>query len=140
MSIFTTDSNIARPSDGAINYRVTEVSADGGAKSGQLKFRWQSSANQYWLPRNSYIQIALHITKRKRFAAAWSLKARSAAPRQCPGRRSTRAARIWRTCSRAEPMPRPVPTPATRNCMARTSQVRSFVPRRRSGQPWAACA
>jgi hypothetical protein len=63
MSIFTTDSNIARPSDGAINYRVTEVSADGGAKSGQLKFRWQSSANQYWLPRNSYLQIALHITK-----------------------------------------------------------------------------
>jgi hypothetical protein len=61
MSIFTTDSNIARPSDGAINYRVTEVSADGGAKSGQLKFRWQSSANQYWLPRNSYIQAQIVI-------------------------------------------------------------------------------
>jgi hypothetical protein len=57
MSIFQTDNSIARPSDGAINYRVTEVSADGSATSGQLKFRWQSSANQYWLPRNSYVMI-----------------------------------------------------------------------------------
>ena len=63
MSIFETDSSIARPSDGAVNYRVTEVSADGGATSGQLKFRWQSSANQYWLPKNSYAIIRLQITK-----------------------------------------------------------------------------
>ena len=63
MSIFETDSSIARPSDGVVNYRVTEVSADGGATSGQLKFRWQSSATQYWLPKNSYAIIRIQITK-----------------------------------------------------------------------------
>ena len=63
MSIFNTDSSIARPSDGAVNYRVTEVSADGSATSGQLKFRWQSSANQFWLPRSSYAIIRLQILK-----------------------------------------------------------------------------
>ena len=63
MSIFQTSSNIARTSDGAVNFRTTEICADGGQTTGQLKFRWQSSANQFWLPRNSYLQVELEFNK-----------------------------------------------------------------------------
>ena len=63
MSISELSSSIARSSDSAVNFRTTEICADGSHTTGQLKFRWQSSANQLWPPRNSYVMVELEIKK-----------------------------------------------------------------------------
>jgi hypothetical protein len=48
---------------GQMNTRLTEVSTEGGAVSGDMRWRFNSSANHYFQPRGSYVQLRFEITK-----------------------------------------------------------------------------
>jgi hypothetical protein len=51
------------PGDHSMNARMTEVSPDGNALSGELRWRFTSSANHYWVPKASYVILKFSITK-----------------------------------------------------------------------------
>jgi hypothetical protein len=50
------------PNDHSMNHRMTEVSPDGNALSGDLRWRFTSSANHYWVPKQSYVILKFSIT------------------------------------------------------------------------------
>lgn len=62
MSLFDFSSSTARPSDGAMNMRVSEISPDGNNLSGQMQFRWSSSASQWWTPASTWLEVRFKIT------------------------------------------------------------------------------
>jgi hypothetical protein len=63
MSELKNSSSMAVPNDGSMNHRMTEISTDGNALSGDLRWRFTSSANHYWLPKQSYVILKFSITK-----------------------------------------------------------------------------
>ena len=63
MTEFQTSSSMAVPNDGSMNHRMTEVSPDGNALSGDMSWRFTSSANHYWIPKQSYVILKFLITK-----------------------------------------------------------------------------
>jgi hypothetical protein len=62
-AIFKNSSSMAVPTDGSMNHRMTEVSTDGNALSGDLRWRFTSSANHYFVPKQSYVMLKFEITK-----------------------------------------------------------------------------
>jgi hypothetical protein len=63
MSMATFNNSSMTVPGGQMNTRMTEVSTEGGAVSGDLRWRFTSSANHYFQPRGSYVQLRFEITK-----------------------------------------------------------------------------
>jgi hypothetical protein len=63
MSEFQNSSSLAVPNDGSMNHRMTEISPDGNALSGDMRWRFTTSANHYWTPGSSYVILKFSITK-----------------------------------------------------------------------------
>jgi hypothetical protein len=55
--------SMAVPGNGTMNHRLTEVSTEGNATSGDMRWRFNSSANHYFQPRASYVMVRFEITK-----------------------------------------------------------------------------
>jgi hypothetical protein len=54
---------MAIPTDGSMNHRMTEISTEGNATSGDMRWRFTSSANHFWSPKQSYVILKFSITK-----------------------------------------------------------------------------
>lgn len=63
MSLFDLETKAVRETDMTQNYRLSEYPAEGGATSGQLKFRFNSSESQWWLPASTFLLLEFAITK-----------------------------------------------------------------------------
>jgi hypothetical protein len=63
MSMTNFNSSSMAVPGGQMNTRLTEVSTEGGAVSGDMRWRFNSSANHYFQPRGSYVQLRFEITK-----------------------------------------------------------------------------
>jgi hypothetical protein len=62
MAQFRNSMSMKVPTDGSMNHRMTEISPDGNATSGDIRWRFTSSANHYWVPKSSYVILTFKIT------------------------------------------------------------------------------
>ena len=63
MSLFDFNTSAMRPSDGAMTQRYVEIAPDGGNLSGQMQFRFSSSASQWWIPAMTYMELRFAVSK-----------------------------------------------------------------------------
>jgi hypothetical protein len=63
MTEFANSSSMSVPTDGSMNHRMTEISPEGNALSGDMRWQFVSSANHYWIPKQSYVILKFAITK-----------------------------------------------------------------------------
>ena len=63
MSMFMLPTSAARPYDGSTNYKMMEICSDSSNLSGTVRHRFSSSANQWFVPKESYMVVTVGVTK-----------------------------------------------------------------------------
>jgi len=63
MSVFDLSTSAGYATSGAQNLRYTEINPESANLSGQIRWRWQSASNHYWIPCNTYMILDFAVTK-----------------------------------------------------------------------------
>jgi len=63
MSVFDLATSAGYATSGAQNLRYTEINPESANLSGQIRWRWQSASNHYWIPCQSYLILNFQVTK-----------------------------------------------------------------------------
>jgi hypothetical protein len=63
MSVFDLATTAGYATSGAQNLRYTEINPESANLSGQVRWRWQSASNHYWIPCQTYMILDFSIGK-----------------------------------------------------------------------------